>query len=215
MTGRVKTRTIISIIAACLLSAAVAVMLFAWFPGTALNKAADRAGTSLDEMQKNSGKVSLRVYKQEKRLEILWGDTVVKTYRVSTGPGIPDNDKPPGKIGDKALFLRGLRYHSGNKRQQGDLRTPEGTYYLVYDFRPSRVNYRFALLSYPDEAASQRLSGNPGGSIGIHGLYRPLNYFGRLHTLVRHTRGCIALTNREVDELDAVVRKGTEVKIYP
>jgi len=189
-------------------------MAYAWVPGISLERALARKKLSVGDLKKDPANVSIRIYKKAKRLELLYRGEVVNTYRVSTGPGIPPGEKPPDKVGDKELFRRGLRYWPGDKKAVKDLRTPEGRYYLVYDFRPSRVNYRFALISYPD-GSDRKESNNPGGAIGIHGIYHPLNYFGRLHTWVRHTRGCISLNNREIDELDKVVGKGTAVEILP
>jgi murein L,D-transpeptidase YafK len=209
-----KRRKVALIVLAGALAAAVAVMLYAWVPGRSLAGALAARGLTRERMRSEHGKVWLRVYKGDGRLDLMYGELVVKSYSVSTGPGIGKREEAPGRVGTKEMAWRSLWYHPGDKQTAGDLRTPEGEYRLVSDFRPSAVNYRFALLDYPD-AAHRRRSSNPGNEVGIHGLWRGYNLAGRLHTLVRHTRGCIALTNREVDELDSVVGPGTRVVILP
>ena len=37
----------------------------------------------------------------------------------------------------------------------------------------------------------------------------------RMHELFDWTRGCIAVTNREVDEIARLVKPGTPIVIYP
>lgn len=192
----------------------LAAIAYGYWPGTPLDKALANSGLDEKTLLANPDRVRIVVKKAEKELELIYGDTTIKTYPVSTGPGIPPGEPPPGKVGDKELMLRGLFHHPGDKVVEGDLRTPEGDYHLVYDFRPSKVNYKFALISYPD-AEDRRASKNPGGAIGIHGLYPPYDHFGRYHAWVRHTRGCVALRNHEVDELARVAGAGTRVTVLP
>jgi murein L,D-transpeptidase YafK len=209
-----KRRKVAWIAAAALAAAAVGVMLFAWLPGPSLAGAMKRSGLTRERMRAEAGKVWVRVDKGKGRLDLMYDTLVVKSYPVSTGPGIGKGEKAPGAVGSKAMVWRSLFYHPGDKQSAGDLRTPEGSYKLASDFRPSEVNYRFALIDYPD-AEHRRRSSNPGGEVGIHGLLPRYNRLGRLHTLVRHTRGCIALTNAEIDELDTVIGAGTRVEILP
>jgi len=192
-----------------------ALLLFAYFPGRSLKSAATAHGLEWRNVSHDRRNISLRVYKGQKRLEVLFKGDVIKTYRVSTGPGIPAGSKVPRPDESRLLsLLRGFWYFPGDKREAGDLRTPEGDYYLATSFHPSENTYRFALLSYPDAAHRQR-SRNPGDNVGIHGIAGPLNWLGRLHTLIRHTEGCIALNNGQVDELASVAGKGTPVQILP
>ncbi len=55
----------------------------------------------------------------------------------------------------------------------------------------------------------------PGGAIMIHGLPNdvPRDFVG--HPAIDWTNGCIAVTNREIDEIWALVEDGTEINIYP
>lgn len=49
----------------------------------------------------------------------------------------------------------------------------------------------------------------------IHGLRNGLGWIGRLHRLVDWTRGCIALTDGEVDQIWQAVPDGTPIEIRP
>ncbi|HEX7706315.1 MAG TPA: L,D-transpeptidase family protein [Thermoanaerobaculia bacterium] len=105
----------------------------------------------------------------------------------------------------------------GHKQQEGDERTPEGVY--VIDYRKSDSAFHRALhISYPnsdDVERAARSGVDPGGLIMIHGLPNRAPFIGRLHRLVNWTDGCIAVTNREMDQIWAAVDDGTVVEIYP
>jgi murein L,D-transpeptidase YafK len=134
------------------------------------------------------------VLKSERRLVLLRGDTVVRVYNVALG-----------------------RYPEGHKRRQGDARTPEGEYTLDYKLEDSAF-YRAIHISYPnarDLARAQADGVDPGGKIMIHGLPndRSADYVG--HPRIDWTQGCIAVTNREMDELFRLVETGTPIEIHP
>lgn len=105
----------------------------------------------------------------------------------------------------------------GPKMREGDNRTPEGDYIL--DRRNPGSGYHLSLhVSYPsaEDAARARQGGYaPGGAIMIHGMKNGLGWIGRLHRLVDWTRGCIALTDSEMEELWRVVPDGTPIRIDP
>ena len=64
-----------------------------------------------------------------------------------------------------AVFGRG--YSDGDKRMTGDLRTPEGDFYIC-TMNPSKRFYKFMGLSYPGtEACRVRASGAPYHPDGI------------------------------------------------
>lgn len=100
----------------------------------------------------------------------------------------------------------------GHKRFEGDERTPEGRY--VIDARNPASAYHLSLrISYPNAAdrtyaAAQGRS--PGGDIFIHGQPNALP-FGRVPG--DWTDGCIALDNREIEELWRIVPDGTPIEI--
>ena len=105
----------------------------------------------------------------------------------------------------------------GHKQQRGDRRTPEGTYVLDYK-KVDSAYYRSIHISYPNEADKKRASAlgvHPGGSIMIHGQK---NGFGHLAPITQRTNwtdGCIAVTNREMDEIWQAIDIGTPIAIKP
>ncbi len=105
----------------------------------------------------------------------------------------------------------------GRKERRGDRKTPEGTYRI--DARNSSSGFHKALhVSYPnasDSARAKQQGVDPGGNIMIHGLQNGLGWVGRLHRLVDWTDGCIAVTDREIEEIWSLVPTGTEVEIRP
>jgi murein L,D-transpeptidase YafK len=127
-------------------------------------------------------------------LTLLRHGAALKTYRVSLG-GHP----------------------AGHKREEGDERTPEGVYRI--DSRNARSSAHLALhVSYPDpaDAARARARGvRPGGLIMVHGILNGLGWLGRLHRLMDWTDGCVAVTNREMDEIWRAVPVGTPIEIRP
>ncbi|HEY9176566.1 MAG TPA: L,D-transpeptidase family protein [Flavipsychrobacter sp.] len=106
---------------------------------------------------------------------------------------------------------------AGHKQQEGDMRTPEGIYY-INDKNPNSQYYKNLGISYPnkqDEENARKLGRSPGGDIKIHGLpNRQLNA-GSFHRLRDWTHGCIAVTNAEMDELYKAVTVGTVINIQP
>ena len=136
------------------------------------------------------------VLKGERRLVLMNGDSVLKIYRVALG-----------------------RYPQGRKVKQGDAKTPEGTYTIDYRLDTGRSNFYRALhISYPnahDVAQARSMGVDPGGQIMIHGL--PNEWSARQvgHPELDWTQGCIALTNREMDEIWRMVNDGTTVEIHP
>ena len=134
------------------------------------------------------------VDKAARRLTLLHDVTVLATYPVSLG-GAP----------------------TGPKQQEGDGRTPEGHYTI--DYKNSRSQGHLALhISYPsaaDRASAQHRGVPPGGDIMIHGLRNGLGWLGRLHLWLDWTDGCVAVTDRQMDEIWPLVAVGTPVEIRP
>ncbi|MDH3228961.1 MAG: L,D-transpeptidase family protein [Alphaproteobacteria bacterium] len=99
----------------------------------------------------------------------------------------------------------------GAKREQGDLRTPEGDYLLDWRNPVSRF-HRSIHISYPNEAdLAQALARdvNPGGAIFIHGTPDRV-LLGR-----DWTTGCIAVANEDMDLIWQLVPDGTPITIRP
>lgn len=99
-----------------------------------------------------------------------------------------------------------------HKREEGDGRTPEGEYTI--DRRNPNSQFHLSIgIDYPNanDIAKARAAGvSPGGDIFIHG--RPPLYAkgGR-----DWTAGCIAVTDKEIEQIYAMVENGTPISIYP
>jgi murein L,D-transpeptidase YafK len=105
----------------------------------------------------------------------------------------------------------------GPKEREGDNKTPEGVYTI--DSRNKDSGYHLSLhISYPDESDRKRakeLGVSPGGDIMIRGIKNGFGWAGSLHTWLDWTKGCIAVTDKEIDEIDKLVANGTVVEIRP
>lgn len=137
------------------------------------------------------------VKKSQRKLELHNNGRVVREYRVALG-GSPD----------------------GHKYREGDQRTPIGDYMLNWR-NPNSNFYKSIHISYPserDRAVSRTLGySNPGGMIMIHGLpnYVHSEALRQQYANRDWTQGCIAVQNHEMDEIWAMVRDGTPIKILP
>lgn len=111
----------------------------------------------------------------------------------------------------------------GDKRIEGDRKTPEGIFY-IHDLYPHDDWSKFIWLNYPTPQSWRRhlrakLSGEIGplttigGQIGIHGV--PENADGYIDTRSNWTWGCISLKNADVDEIYSVAAQNTLVEILP
>jgi murein L,D-transpeptidase YafK len=105
----------------------------------------------------------------------------------------------------------------GAKDREGDGRTPEGLYTI--DSRNAYSKYHLALhVSYPnaaDRARARKLRVSPGGEIMIHGT--PNRWRG-LRLVFQHTdwtKGCIAVSDSDIEEIWKFVANGTVVEIRP
>jgi hypothetical protein len=96
----------------------------------------------------------------------------------------------------------------GQKRREGDQRTPEGRYRL--DWRDAGTDFHRAILvSYPSKADFAR--GAAGGEIMIHGQ----KYFWRWFTKSPLTNGCIGVSNIAMDVIWSATGPGTPIEIRP
>jgi outer membrane protein assembly factor BamD (BamD/ComL family) len=134
------------------------------------------------------------IEKKERRLTLLSKGEVIKTYKIALG-------------GDPV----------GPKVRQGDNKTPEGTY--IIDSRNNNSEYHLSLhISYPNEKDKMRakeLGVSPGGDIMIHGIKNGFAWVGTLHAGIDWTKGCIAVTDEEMEEIYKLVPNGTIVEIRP
>ena len=105
----------------------------------------------------------------------------------------------------------------GHKQREGDSRTPEGQYTL--DYRKADSAFHRALhISYPapaDLASAAKNGVAPGGFIMVHGIRNGLGWIGRLHSLRDWTDGCVAVTDRDIEEIWRAVPDHTPIRIEP
>jgi hypothetical protein len=144
---------------------------------------------------------------------------------------VMDGDRPQLTLHDLAIG----RYGSSRDKRRGDNTTPLGRFRITHIERDAHF-HRFIGLDYPgvehaergylagvigrDErrailAAHRRGTPPPqntalGGHIGIHGLGKG---DPQLHELMNWTKGCVALSNEQVDTLVSWVRVGMMVEI--
>ena len=150
-----------------------------------------RANLAKDEQTKADLVV---VYKSERILQLKRAGRVLKTFPIALG-----------------------REPTGPKLQEGDGRTPEGVFTLDWRNPVSRF-YRAIHISYPRAGKSEhatRWGVAPGGLIMIHGLPNGVPAARVGHPWNNWTNGCIAVTNREMDEIWSLVDDGTTIIIYP
>ena len=130
------------------------------------------------------------VYKESRRMYLMHNDAVLKAYAVD--------------LGFDPL---------GDKKVEGDGKTPEGDYFI--DRRNPDSDFHLSLgISYPapgDIAEARELGAGPGGDIFIHGGPRP----GVDRTGPDWTAGCISIPNELMEDVYAMVRIGTPISIYP
>ncbi len=153
----------------------------------------------------------IKIHKKERKLHVLKGEEIVKTYRISLCPFNPDKDKV----------------------KQGDGGTPEGRFFICDMLKnPSKAKYgaRSMRLSYPniedarrglrDQLISYetylyiikkiRLGQMPdqttklGGSIRMHGGGSREDW----------TLGCVALNDKDIIDLFDRIQFGTRVDVF-
>lgn len=134
------------------------------------------------------------ILKSKRTMLLLKENEIVRAYRVALG-------KNP----------------KGHKLMEGDKRTPEGLYYV--DAKNPRSNFHLSLkISYPNEKdleQAMKLGVKPGGMIMIHGVAKGMEKLGLKHRHIDWTDGCIAVTNKEIEEIWNMVEEGTPVEIRP
>lgn len=134
------------------------------------------------------------VKKSERKLYLMAGEEVMKTYDVRLG-------KTP----------------VGPKLEEGDLRTPEGVYRLGR--RNSNSSYFLSIqVSYPnaqDRASARDRGVQPGGAIMIHGQPNEPIYSRGYYATRDWTDGCIAVSDTAMVEIWLLTQPGTPIEILP
>ncbi|UOA30015.1 hypothetical protein DSM107133_04778 (plasmid) [Pseudosulfitobacter sp. DSM 107133] len=131
----------------------------------------------------------LQMFKGDRNLFLFNNTSVLKAYRIDLGFA-PE----------------------GPKQFEGDGKTPEGVY-TVDRRNPDSLFHLSIGISYPNEAdiAFAAAQGRePGGDIFIHGGPRP----GIDAIKPDWTAGCIAVSDREIEDIYAMVRDGTPIDIF-
>lgn len=134
----------------------------------------------------------VKVDKSERKMYLLNGEKTVREFDISLG-GSP----------------------KGHKEKEGDEKTPEGIYSLDYVKEDSSF-YRAMHISYPneiDKANAAKKGVDPGGFIMVHGQKNGLGWLYWASQNFNWTNGCIAITNREMDEFISLVKVGTKIQI--
>ena len=134
------------------------------------------------------------VEKSARQLSIFRDGNQIKTYRIALG-----------------------RNPVGAKREEGDMKTPEGIYKI--DGRNPQSSFHLALhVSYPSEEDDKRAAArgvSAGFDIMIHGIQNGRGWIGGFHRWKDWTAGCIAVTDEEIEELWRVTPDGTTIEIRP
>jgi len=134
------------------------------------------------------------VVKSERKLHLMSRGNTLKSYRVSLG-------KQP----------------EGPKQREGDLRTPEGFYWI--DWRKTSDKFNLSMhISYPnarDQAQARAKGVSAGSMIMIHGTPLDEEYPEWFFHTLDWTEGCIALKNTDMREVWNLVKDGTLIEIRP
>jgi murein L,D-transpeptidase YafK len=134
------------------------------------------------------------VRKAERRLILMHGGNVVRSYHV-------------------ALGLSPV----GQKERSGDFRTPEGSYRL--ERRNPRSDYFLSIkVSYPNPLDLKRARArhwDSGGSIMIHGLPNQLRHDPDYYSSHDWTDGCIAVSNADMVEIWMLTPDDVPIDILP
>lgn len=130
------------------------------------------------------------VYKADRKMYLMHHKKVLKSYDIDLGFA-PE----------------------GHKQFEGDGKTPEGTYRI--DRRNPNSEFHLSVgISYPntrDVAFATSQGKRPGGDIFIHGQPNRVKKVSRRDW----TAGCIAVKDKEIQDIYAMVRDGTMITIYP
>ena len=132
---------------------------------------------------------SIVIKKSSRRMYLFENQRLIKSYRIGLGSS-----------------------PKGDKKIEGDGKTPEGLYYI--DRKNPKSRYYLSLgISYPntsDIAEAEALGKSPGGDIFIHGQDKKPHFLKP-----DWTEGCISLKNGEINEIYQIVRVGTPILIHP
>lgn len=105
----------------------------------------------------------------------------------------------------------------GDKREEGDQKTPEGRYTL--DSRNPDSDFFLSIhISYPSpvDRAEARANGvDPGGQIMIHGQPNEPTYSAAFYRSADWTNGCIAVSNSDMIDIWLMTPDNIHIEIRP
>jgi hypothetical protein len=134
------------------------------------------------------------VVKSERRLYLKRGEEILREMEIALG------QEP-----------------TGHKQREGDLRTPEGRYYL--DRRNVDSEYFLSIrISYPgpeDLRRARELGVDPGGQIMIHGQPNEPRYPEHYYLSNDWTEGCIAVSDADMIDIWLMTSENTPIEILP
>jgi murein L,D-transpeptidase YafK len=134
------------------------------------------------------------VWKADRKLELLKEGQVFRTFDIA--------------LGNAPL---------GHKEEEGDNRTPEGSYRL--DLRNPNSDYFLSIrVSYPnavDRSEARRKGVNPGGQIMIHGQPNNPTYSAAFYRQADWTNGCIAVSNSDMIDIWLMTPDRVPIEILP
>jgi len=142
--------------------------------------------------------ISIYIYKSRYQLTVKYGKKPIRSYKAVFGPT-----------------------PRANKIMEGDRNTPEGVFRIASK-NPSSKYDKFLALDYPNDSCVARFnklkaegklpaSARIGGNVGIHGVWPGGDDLIQLG--VGWTDGCIALRNKDIEDLFSLVEVGTPVVI--
>lgn len=146
---------------------------------------------SADSIDKDS--ITIKVMKSKYRMQVYHKGKILTAYKCVFGP-------TPLK----------------QKQQEGDRCTPEGTF-TILDIKKHDKWDIFMLLDYPNEESQMNFerakmnseipsTARIGGAVGIHGIWT--NGDNVIDLKHNWTDGCVALKNKDVEELSMIIKPG-------
>ena len=173
-----------------------------------------------------------REYKVEQWVGILLLSALVASasfFSYSSAGEFPLADKVLIEKGKRKLHLmkEGKPFRSfnialgsapiGDKNEEGDFKTPEGSYFL--DARNPNSDFFLSIhISYPngmDRNDATRKGIKPGGQIMIHGQPNTPTYSAGYYKTSDWTNGCIAVSNSDMIDIWLMTPNTVPIEILP
>jgi murein L,D-transpeptidase YafK len=134
------------------------------------------------------------IEKGERQLHLMQGGKAFRTY-------------------DIALGMRPV----GDKKREGDFKTPEGRYTLDHR-NPDSEFFLSIHISYPnsgDRQEATNLGVSPGGAIMIHGQPNVPTRSEAYYRTQDWTNGCVAVSNSDMIDIWLMTGENTPIEIRP